>query len=121
MIKNCLHSEFIQQESHYNLVNDTSSGEANKLYLSLLTDSLYTQISSGAKLKVCKKLILAAVGDKIDAEVFNRKVLDLNNIIDDKESEITKKSNRINFMEGTMVWKFRRSYMKLYYLYKKAF
>ena len=110
-----------QQESHYNLVNDTSSGEANKLYLSLLTDSLYTQISSGAKLKVCKKLILAAVGDKIDAEVFNRKVLDLNNIIDDKESEITKKSNRINFMEGTMVWKFRRSYMKLYYLYKKLF
>ena len=121
-----------QQESHKNLINDPSSREAIKLYLSLLTDPLYTQISSHAKLKICKKLMLASVGDKIDAEVFNRKVLDLNevfnrkvfdlnNIIDDKESEITKKSNRINFMEGTMVWKFRRSYMKFYYLYKKVF
>jgi len=110
-----------QQESHKNLINNTSSREAIKLYLSLLTDPLYTQISSHAKLKICKKLMLSAVGDKIDAEVFNRKVLDLNNIIDDKEAEITKKSNRINFMEGTMVWKFRRCYMKFYYLYKKVF
>lgn len=110
-----------QQESFNNLVNDTSTGEAIELYLNLLTDSLYTQISSQTKLKICKKLTLAAVGDKIDSEVFNRKVLELNNIIDDKETEIIKKSNRISFMEATLVWKFRRAYMKLYYLYKKIF
>jgi GT2 family glycosyltransferase len=166
-----------QQESHNNLVNDVSSEEAIKLYLSLLTDSLYAQISSNAKFKICKKLTLAEVGDKIDFNVFNRRVLDLrcvidsknniidskNNIIDSKNNEIdarnkeinakitqivlynkeidakskeieaknkeidakttelTKKLQRISFMENTLVWKFRRLYMKFYYLYKRLF
>jgi len=137
-----------QQESFNNFVNKISTGEAIQLYLSLLTDPLYTQISSNSKLRICKKLILAQVGDKIDINVFNRQVLDLrseieaknaeieaknaeieaknaeieakNTEIDSQTTELTKKIQRISFMENTLVWKFRRLYMKFYYLYKRT-
>ena len=109
------------QESQNNFYKDLISKETIQIYMGLLTNPLYSKISSDAKSRVCQKLISASISDKVEVEVFNKKIFDLNETIDEKESELKSKNQRISFIEGTLVWKFRRSYMKLYYLYKKLF
>lgn len=71
--------------------------------------------------KMISKLELSISEQKNYNSVLINDISNKSNLIHELTESLSNKVSRIEFIESTIVWKFRRFYMKFYKLYKKLF